>query len=192
MGGYKRSTSNLLKKYPKSNFFILIFSHIYAKACNKGDPNDYKWDSRDPQRTPFQWDDSPNAGFCESCKPWLPVNTNYQELNLEKQRQAEKSFFKFYQQLSTLRTTDDFKYGHFVSKAYDNDVFAFKRSYDGHSHIVLINFGNLNHTINVNEMNTGESTFAPKMKVVVAGSRSSKFLLNIFIKNKLIFFYSRL
>lgn len=156
-------------------FIHIIVFHPYEKACNKGDPNNYKWDSRDPERTPFQWDDSPNAGFCETCKPWLPINTNYEELNLEKQRQAEKSFFKFYQQLSTLRTTDDFKFGHFISKAFDNDVFAFKRSFDGHSHLVFINFGNSNHTIDVNEMNTGEGLYGSKLKVVVAGSRSSEF-----------------
>lgn len=57
--------------------------------------------------------------------------------------------------------------------AYDNDVFAFKRAFDGHSHIVVINFGNSSHTINVNEINTGERTFPSKLKVVVAGSRSS-------------------
>jgi glycosidase len=93
---------------------------------------------------------------------------------LEKQRQAEKSFFKFYQQLSSLRTTDDFKYGNFTSKAYDNDVFVFERAYEGHSSIVVINFGNLNHTIDVNAINTREVKFPEKLRVVVAGSRSSK------------------
>jgi alpha-glucosidase len=26
------------------------------QACNTNDPKNYKWASRDPQRTPFQWD----------------------------------------------------------------------------------------------------------------------------------------
>lgn len=93
---------------------------------------------------------------------------------MEKQRQAERSFFKFYQQLSTLRATDDFKFGNFFSKAYDKDIFAFKRSYNGHSHVVFINFGNSTHTVNANELNTGERTFPEKLKIIVAGSRSSK------------------
>lgn len=145
----------------------------FPQACNKNDPNDYKWDSRDPQRTPFQWNGEANTGFCDSCKPWIPINDNYKELNLEQQREAPKSFFKFYQQLSTLRTSDDFKFGHFSSVSYNNDIFAFKRSFDGHSHVVVINLGSSDHEINLNELNTGERTFGEKLRVVVAGSRSS-------------------
>ena len=121
----------------------------------------------------FQWDNSTNAGFCERCTPWIAVNPNYPELNLEKQRQDEKSFFKLYQQLSQLRTTDDFKYGHFYSRAFNNEVFGFKRSFGGRAHFVLINFGNATYTIDVNQLNSGEEFFNSRMKVVLAGSRTS-------------------
>ena len=34
--------------------------------------------SRDKNRTPMQWSDQPNAGFCPAgVAPWLPVNPNY-------------------------------------------------------------------------------------------------------------------
>ena len=37
-------------------------------------------ESRDNARTPFQWDDTENAGFTTG-KPWLKVNPNYTGLN---------------------------------------------------------------------------------------------------------------
>src|SRR5699024_5505360 len=40
--------------------------------------------SRDNARTPFQWDDSPNAGFTTG-EPWIMVNPNYREINAKEQ-----------------------------------------------------------------------------------------------------------
>src|SRR3954471_5980167 len=36
---------------------------------------------RDPERTPMQWDASPNAGF-SSARPWLPLSPDYIEVNV--------------------------------------------------------------------------------------------------------------
>ena len=45
--------------------------------------------SRDPERTPMQWDTSENAGFTNAEKPWLPVNENYLKgINVLDQSQA--------------------------------------------------------------------------------------------------------
>src|SRR5438270_539616 len=43
-----------------------------------------KESARDNSRTPFQWDRSPNAGFTDGT-PWLKVNPNYTEYNVEAQ-----------------------------------------------------------------------------------------------------------
>lgn len=72
-----------------------------------------------------------------------------------------------------MRTKDDFTLGDFRSKAYDNDVFAYKRSFNESSHIILINFGSAEHTVNVNEINEGSATFPEQLTVAVAGSRSN-------------------
>jgi alpha-glucosidase len=40
-------------------------------ACNQG-PEKFYALSRDPARTPFQWDDTGNAGFSNANSTWLP------------------------------------------------------------------------------------------------------------------------
>ena len=58
--------------------------------------------SRINARTPFQWSDEPYAGF-SNVEPFLSVNSNYVEVNLEKQRKDPKSIFNFYRKAIALR-----------------------------------------------------------------------------------------
>jgi alpha-glucosidase len=142
------------------------------QACNKEDQNVFSDASRDPQRTPFQWDDTAYAGFKKSygAQPWIKVNPNYSQLNLALQQSAPKSFYKFYQQLATLRNDDIFKSGTFESHAFNDEVFAYKRTFNGHSFVILINFAANEHTINVNDLIVG---FPDESQVALAGSKSS-------------------
>ena len=48
------------------------------QGCNLG-PEGYRWASRDPQRVPFQWDDTYNAGFSRAPRTWLPVHPYYRQ-----------------------------------------------------------------------------------------------------------------
>lgn len=58
--------------------------------------------SRDNGRTPFQWDDTENAGFTTGT-PWLKVNPNYIRINAKKQEEDKDSVLNFYRQLAALR-----------------------------------------------------------------------------------------
>ncbi len=58
--------------------------------------------SRDNARTPYQWDDSENAGFTTG-KPWLKVNPRYTEINLKKDLASPDSIFRHYRALADLR-----------------------------------------------------------------------------------------
>lgn len=142
------------------------------QACNTNDPNNFKDASRDPQRTPFQWDGTAYAGFKTAAggEPWIQVHPNYQTLNLALQKTAEKSFYKFYQQLAHFRNNDVFKRGTFESLTFNDEVFAYKRTLDGTSVVVLINFASNEFTINVNDLSPG---FPAQVEVALAGSKSS-------------------
>lgn len=137
-------------------------------ACNTN-PDVYKKYSRDPERTPFQWDATTNAGFSSAPKTWLPVNPNYVDLNLQKQKAAAKSHFKFYQKLMSLRKLDTFQYGDLKVLALNDRVFALVRDLlDRETYVVVINIGPNNENVNLRAF----ATLHDKLKVVAAAPTS--------------------
>ncbi|CAK1544245.1 unnamed protein product [Leptosia nina] len=121
---------------------------VDPSGCNTDDPINYWKSSRDPERTPFQWNNDKNAGFSTAEKTWLPVAEGYEQLNTEIQLNSEgRSHIKIYKGLAKLRTEPAFRYGRYESVAFNTDVFAFRRWYDGDVYIVVVNFRDEPHTI---------------------------------------------
>ncbi|MCX7979153.1 MAG: DUF3459 domain-containing protein, partial [Bdellovibrionaceae bacterium] len=58
--------------------------------------------SRDNARTPMQWTSTPGAGFTEA-RPWLGINPNYVNVNVEAQKKDPNSILNFYKKLIRLR-----------------------------------------------------------------------------------------
>ncbi|XP_044019337.1 alpha-glucosidase-like [Aphidius gifuensis] len=75
---------------------------IDPPGCNIG-PNRYFRASRDPFRTPFQWDDTTSAGFSTNSKTWLPVHENYKTLNLAAQKLARNSHYHIFKKVVALK-----------------------------------------------------------------------------------------
>uniref|UniRef100_A0A182P5M2 alpha-glucosidase n=1 Tax=Anopheles epiroticus TaxID=199890 RepID=A0A182P5M2_9DIPT len=96
------------------------------QGCNVG-PEQYKWKSRDPQRTPFQWDDTFNAGFSTANRTWLPVYPYFRQSNLRKQLESEWSHYQVYTEAIKLRRHRVFREGAFRSRALSENVFSFAR-----------------------------------------------------------------
>ena len=96
--------------------------------------------ARDNSRTPMQWDDSKNAGFSQGT-PWYQVNPNYDEINVEEDRQSKKSVFKYYQDLIKLRHDEDVLTEGIYEELIPNDenVFAYRRDLDNKHWLVLVN-----------------------------------------------------
>jgi alpha-glucosidase len=57
---------------------------------------------RDGERTPMQWNASPNAGFT-SGTPWLPLPESYKTHNVASESEDPNSVLQFYKQLLALR-----------------------------------------------------------------------------------------
>lgn len=94
---------------------------------------------RDNARTPMQWDNSVNGGFSQA-KPWLAVNQNYPVINVEASLADEDSIFYTYQKLIALRKQKPVVvYGDYQMLPTDPNVYAYIRSYQGQSLLVVAN-----------------------------------------------------
>jgi Glycosidases len=58
--------------------------------------------SRDPARTPMQWDGSEFGGF-STTKPWLRLNPAYRRINVKRQKEDPESQLNLYRRLIHLR-----------------------------------------------------------------------------------------
>ncbi|KAK4238933.1 glycoside hydrolase superfamily [Achaetomium macrosporum] len=86
--------------------------------------------ARDHARLPFQWDDSPNAGFTdgENATPWMRVHDGYRELNAARQLGDADSVLGFYRKALALRKQyrDIFIHGAFrLLDPEDNSLFVY-------------------------------------------------------------------
>lgn len=64
--------------------------------------------SRDNPRTPVHWNNTKNGGFTTGT-PWINVNPNYKEVNIENQLNDENSILNHYKKLFNLRLNSEYK-----------------------------------------------------------------------------------
>ncbi|GEK91089.1 glycoside hydrolase family 13 protein [Alkalibacterium kapii] len=95
---------------------------------------------RDNARTPMQWDDTHEAGFTTG-KPWLPIQPNYEQINVEAALEDKNSIFYTYQKLIRLRKENPIVvWGEYeLVLPEHNTVFAYKRHYKNKTWLVLAN-----------------------------------------------------
>ncbi|MEG2561523.1 MAG: alpha-glucosidase [Clostridia bacterium] len=97
--------------------------------------------ARDNARTPMQWSDKPNAGFT-SGTPWMKVNPNYKDINVEQEKSDPNSVLAFYKKLIAFRKGNDViinglyrEYQHSSKK-----VFVYSRKADKETLLIVCNF----------------------------------------------------
>jgi oligo-1,6-glucosidase len=96
---------------------------------------------RDNARTPVQWTNEENAGFSTK-QPWINVNSNYTEINVEIQQKDPDSIFNFYRKLIQYRKSHDtLIYGEYkIIDKLNPRVFAYERSLNNDQYFIMINF----------------------------------------------------
>ncbi|MGA4721989.1 glycoside hydrolase family 13 protein [Fictibacillus nanhaiensis] len=96
--------------------------------------------SRDNSRTPMQWNSDENAGFTTGT-PWMKVNPNFAEINVEKQEQDEHSILSFYKKMIALKKKNEvFTYGVYdLILEEDEQIYAYTRTLGEEKVVVITN-----------------------------------------------------
>ncbi|HEX6478986.1 MAG TPA: alpha-amylase family glycosyl hydrolase [Ktedonobacteraceae bacterium] len=113
---------------------------------------------RDPERTPMQWDDSPNAGFCPpTVKPWLPIAADYAQMNVASEREDGHSMLALTRALLQLRrTTTALALGSYTPiEGVPDDCFVYMRQFGKQSRLIALNFSGNEQQIHLPKLGGG-------------------------------------
>jgi glycosidase len=88
----------------------------------------------------MQWDRTENAGFSEGT-PWIKVNENYKNINVEKALDDPHSLYHYYKKLINLRKEKEvLVYGdyHLILEE-DDKIYAYIRTLEEEKVLVIVN-----------------------------------------------------
>lgn len=129
------------------DYVDVFMKNNYSVAKDKVHMNaDKCWDwavrsTRDNARTPVQWNDSENAGFTTGT-PWFPVNTNYTQINAEKEINDPDSILNHYKALIKFKRENEVAiYGDYKEHYKNSDkLYVYERNYKGKRLLVINSF----------------------------------------------------
>ncbi|WP_370222302.1 alpha-glucosidase [Cytobacillus sp.] len=120
--------------------------NFYKESLNDGWTEEKALESiyakgRDNARTPMQWDSSEHGGFTAGT-PWIKVNPNYKDINVEKAMKDPESVFHYYKKLIELRKKHEIiVYGRYnLILDHHPEVYAYTRTMGNQILLVLCNF----------------------------------------------------
>ncbi|QPC47794.1 glycoside hydrolase family 13 protein [Mangrovibacillus cuniculi] len=96
--------------------------------------------SRDNSRTPMQWSAEANAGFTTGT-PWMKLNPNFVDINVEVQEKDENSILNFYKKMIRIKKENDiFTYGDYdLILEKDEQIYAYTRTLGDQKIVVIAN-----------------------------------------------------
>lgn len=99
------------------------------------------YSSRDNSRTPMQWTNQEFGGFSETT-PWIKINPNFININVEESLKDEFSILNFYKEMIKFRKNNlALVYGTFTNLDINNEnLYSYLRSDNENSFLILLNF----------------------------------------------------
>ncbi|KAL3608955.1 hypothetical protein FPOAC2_03966 [Fusarium poae] len=129
--GQEIGMTNMPRSWGIEEYKDIESSNFFAEAVASGNEkrvkdtmNGLQIMARDHSRIPFQWDDSPNAGFASAkAKPWMRVHDEYRDINVARQINDPDSILSFYKGMLQLRKQyqDLFVFGSFKLVDLENE-----------------------------------------------------------------------
>lgn len=101
------------------------------------------YSGRDNARTPMQWDSGKEAGFTNA-QPWMPVNPNYNRLNVQLQAGTSQSVLNYFRALTRMRKSHAvFAHGTYnPMDTRDENLFIYFREWQQEKMLIVLNFCN--------------------------------------------------
>ncbi|XP_033217513.1 maltase A3-like [Belonocnema kinseyi] len=121
----------------------------------KNSEDKFAYISRDPARTPMQWNSSTSAGFSTNEETFLPVNPSFEDNNVESQLADPYSNINIYKKVASLRKGNPvFSHGGYELKNLnENRVLVLKRFLEDYpTYIVVINLDASNDTLDLTSL----------------------------------------
>ena len=118
-----------------------IYNDMIAKGIDKDKALRHLWAiSRDNARTPMQWDSSSNSGFSKS-NPWIKINPNYRDINVENQLNDKDSILNFYKKMIKIRKENEaLIYGEYkLILEDDENIYSYIREFENEKFIIITN-----------------------------------------------------
>jgi alpha-glucosidase len=124
---------------------------------------------RDGERTPMQWNRSPDAGFSPSgVKTWLPVPPSYTVINVAAEEHESDSMLHWYQQIIALKKQDSALHdgAETMLNTSDEHVLSWLRKSDnGEAVVVACNFSDQPQTVSFDL--SGQGIHATNVKTLM-------------------------
>ncbi len=137
--------TNIAFDNPEDYKDVETLNFFKALQAQGKDPNDHLDKiytiGRDNARTPMQWSDRKNAGFTNG-QPWIKVNPNHTDINVEDQERNTESILNFYRRVIQFRKDHTtLIYGDYESIRNDHpQIYAYRRWDEENEFLVVLNF----------------------------------------------------
>ncbi|MCC6614793.1 MAG: DUF3459 domain-containing protein [Anaerolineae bacterium] len=120
--------------------------------------------SRDPERTPMQWDTSANGGFTTGY-PWLPLAADFAQNNVAVEQEQPDSMLSLYRRLIAVRRANPaLVAGNYHSLDTDaEDCFVYLRQAGGQNFCIALNMGSRMRSLALRGLGQGKIVVSTHM-----------------------------